>query len=167
MATNNSVNTRTNPLFKAVLTTTSSNVTGAGTTYYFGTGGAGVVSIVADRNSNVAVALGNVVFTAPVTGIYYMLMTIELNGITALMTHADLAFEVNGSTYVWGASANAANMANALGDYIVNANGILTLTAGDTVRFFITIRNGALDTCSIRGNSTTVDQSYVSGYLIG
>lgn len=155
------------PMFKVVLTTTSANVTGNAATYYFGTGGGGVTSVVVDRNSNITSPSGNVTFTAPVAGLYYMLMNIQMDDLTAAMTTLDLAFEINGSSYVWGYDVNAASMRNGVDDFILAAPGILNLNAGDAVQFYINVRNGAGNTVSVRGSASTIDQSYVAGYLIG
>lgn len=154
-ASGNWLNT-TRCAFLAFLGTTDSNVTGDGTVFTIGSGNA--LTKVFDQGTNLNT---NGTFTAPVTGKYFLSVTILVTGGT-LISGADLKIVTTARQYRAICSNGPTPAAtNVTGNNVTIAD----MTAGDTATFTInTTDSGGKQDDVIGGASPYL--TWISGYLI-
>lgn len=145
--------------FLAYLGSTVSDVTGAGTTWQLGTTTA--LTEVFDRNNDFNT---NGTFTAPVTGLYHLMMTMEVNGFSALMTTGNATIITTARSYQGGHVNPFAAVATS-GSYDFGFTVLVDMTAGDTATFHITISGGAGDTADVVGSGSPYS-TFVCGWLV-
>lgn len=147
------------PAFLAKRNSTLSNVTGDNTNY------APIIfdSEIYDLNGDYNNSTGY--FTAPVSGIYMFMAGLYVTGLTSSHTRGTVyiaatprQFYVNDMNY-----AAAMDSSNGL---ITSGCGILQLSATNTVRVGLLVRNGT-KVVDIYGDATADCFSYFCGYLIG
>jgi hypothetical protein len=151
----------TQPSFFAYLLSSSVNVTGAGTGYFLGTAGGGVVTILKDQASNITIVGGAITFTAPVTGIYMFSGAMNCSGITAAMTTGNCQFNVNsGGNVIATMLMNPSFVRDVNNDMVFSGTIIIPLTTTNTVSFQLSIANGVSD-------AVTVNASLINSYFAG
>ena len=125
------------PAFLATISSTIPNVTGDSTTYTLI-----FDHVVFDRQSNYNNATG--IFTAPVTGVYFITSNINFTGLGAANGSGIAIININNGTLnINGNTGNPFNQANASGQLNWLAVTQINLTAGDTVKITTTIGGGA------------------------
>jgi hypothetical protein len=139
------------PAFLAYLSSSVSNVTGAGS--------AATISFdteVFDQASNFA----SNTFTAPVAGKYWLSAQVRFSGLTTAMTSLILRIITSNRTYQTSRINSSTNQTADTLDISVLAE----MGAGDTAYVVLTISNGAGDVVDIIGNATFLG-TYFGGHL--
>ena len=141
--------------FVATLSSASTNATGGGVPYTFGSGGNVTVT---DYNSNIG--SGTAVFTAPVTGVYQLSAVVNLTNLSVSNTSVVIQFQLSTPGTVLLLTINPAVAIQVGGELELNGSIGVPLTAGTTVSLQIIVGGGA--------QTVTVDLgSTFSGFLIG
>lgn len=135
-----------------------SNVTGDGTAYQLICD-----NIIFNNGSNYNNTTG--VFTAPVTGKYLFILSVELNGVTAAFTNAFLLIVTTARNYL-GYNINPSVLAAPNTQPSMEMTAIADMTAGDTMHGTVTV-NGGTKVVGIVGNTSTDVRTFIQGYLIG
>jgi len=101
-------------------------------------------------------------YTAPASGKYMFYTQVRVDNLTAAMDQGFIVFQVNGATFTNNDFKNpyAAGYTGGLNSF--QGTIIADLAAGDTVKIFLIINNGAGDTADILA---TVD-TYFCGQLL-
>ena len=141
--------------FVATLSSASTNATGNGATYTFGSGGNVTVT---DYNSNIGA--GTAVFTAPVTGVYQLSAVVNLTGLDATNTSVVIQFNLSTPGTVLLLTINPSITIQVGGELALNGNTRVPLTAGTVVSLQIIV-GGVAQTVTVDLGST------FSGFLIG
>ncbi len=147
-----SSNIATNTAQPAFLTETalsSSNVTGDGTTYQvlFPTA-------IFDQNANIGATS---IFTAPVTGVYFLNAEVLLSGIDA--AHDTLTLSIVTTLNTFSYICNPYKLSSSTGELSVKLRTLANMTATNTAYVTIAVSGGT----KVIGNSATY--SLFSGYL--
>lgn len=132
---------------------TTSNVTGAGTTYYVvGTSTNFIKQC--DQNNDFSVTTGK--FTAPFKGVYEIYCNLYVSSLTSLMTSAEYyIYRLGSSTLqICPIKINPYAGLRNTNDGTVNWNSLIKLEASDTIQFGLKISNGAGNTVDINVPST-------------
>lgn len=153
------VNFPLTPFLSAYLSTTSAGVTGTGTS-------ADVkcdTILTQQGGSNYNVSTG--VYTIPVTGWYYIGGAVGIGSLTAAMTQGLVQFTLTGISYQgpiwnWGAMRDSSN------NLVASYGQCFRLSATNTAKITVIIRNGASDAATILGSGVT-PSTYLSIGLIG
>lgn len=152
-ATSGEINYPLQPAFFAYQASVQSDVTGNGTAYTLGT--TTDLTEVFDQNGDFDPTSG--VFTAPVTGRYFLYTTIQMNGITSAMTLGQC--QISTSNRLWLASylnCAAARTVSTLPDYYgFFCTAYADMDAADTATAIIQINGGAGNTADVVGGSNT------------
>ena len=135
--------------------TDRTNVTGDGTTYTMV-----FDSSRYDRNSNLS---SSTTFTAPETGIYLVSGSIRLAGVTSSHTTGVIQFTGSTSAKTISSTFNPYTLDDANGTTFAVLNGLIALTAADTLTLDITISGGSL----VVDSTGRRDSSFMSFYLAG
>lgn len=146
------------PAFFAFLSATDANVTGAGTSFNFGSGNALTVT---QQGTSMAT---NGTFTAPVTGWYLFTTSIVFDQVGAANNSCNVIFFVNGASVFFGTGLNPGVIRDTSNALIQGCSNIIRLTAGDTVVVRVAMFGGAGDTVDIRGGGSNT--STFSGALL-
>jgi hypothetical protein len=156
MATQNAIN-RKEPatIFQAYYSATTGVVTGDGTVFTLD-----FDSTQCDTDSNVSGG----VFTVPKNGTYMLGMNLRLAGLTAAHTSCLLQIGKAG-LYLDSSLINIGQLITAAGEYSASMNGILTLSAGDTITSIVTV-SGSNKTVTVVSNGSGQPDSWFYGYLI-
>ena len=151
------------PCFLGYVETTINNVTGNNTEYRLGDTdvGAALTEVVDQSGDFVPGASGGAVFTAPVTGNYFLSGAIATNNYSSAINSYCLMITSNG-TYQFYATG---------GSNVINSNNLMELGAGvvadmdamDTAKMLILVNGEGADTIDITQNNRN---SYFSGSLI-
>lgn len=133
------------PSFNAFISAPQANVTGAGASYVMVAD-----STVFTRGSGYNTGTG--IYTVQTTGIYYIVVSFKLDGITAAMTNGNVGILINGSpaNYEINNPGAVRDPVNNRCTYQFPFN--LSLTAGQTVQPQITINAGAGNTVTATAN---------------
>jgi hypothetical protein len=156
------------PAFFAYLETGDNNVTGQFGVYELGNTGNNLVEYF-DRGSNLDHTTG--VFTAPVTGQYFLHALIRASDIASGMTTGRI--DIRTKTGASFREIYSSDQQNAYAMRETNSNSLsfqvqtlMDLDAADTAYVYFLVQNGAGDTVDIVGNpSTVVPVTLFSGYL--
>ncbi len=125
------------------LGTGDSSVTGNGGSYTFGTTGNALTKVF-DQGSN-CTTLG--VFTAPVTGRYFLCFRLIITGITAAMTASQCYLNTTAANYdIYTAPGLIKTAGNIIS---ISNSGFFSMTAADTATVTLSISNGASNAASI------------------
>lgn len=146
------------PSFLAYLGTTVTNATGAGTSWQLGTTTA--LTEVFDRNADFNT---NGTFTAPVTGLYQLNVTIRVTDLTSAMTQGYVQITTTARSYQGGFCNPYAGSAGTA--YSFSYSVLADMSATNTATFNVVISNGAGDTADIVGSASPY-ATFVSGYLV-
>lgn len=142
----------TAPAFLSYLAATVTNKTGNGTTYTIGTD---ALTEVFDRGTNATTAG---VFTAPVTGLYWLKSQVTLTGATIATTFViSIVATSRTATYTFIKAAGSQ-------DETVSIDSLFDMTATDTATTTITVSGEAADTVDILGAASL--QTFFTGYLV-
>jgi hypothetical protein len=157
-----------NPKFDAFLSVGASNVTGAGTTWTFGTTGGATVSIAYDTSSSLSTIGADTVFTCPITGEYLFNIVLRFNNVTAAMTVLSTGIFVNAGPVVFYGDVINIGAVRAAGDVYVSCYSVKQLfAAGTQIRVVATVANGAGNTLDIGGGTLgSTFESHFSGCLL-
>lgn len=149
----NLVNT-SRPAFLAYLPSNDSSVTGNGATYTLGTNVA--LTKVFDQANNLTTAG---VFTAPVSGRYFLSFTAYFTNVTAVMRFVIIKIVTtsNGGQYVDSFVLNTDDKSRTV-------SGLFNMAASDTATFTVNISGGVGNTASLQSGSNPM-LTYISGYL--
>ncbi len=142
----------TNPAFLSYLAVTATNKTGTGTAYTLGTD---ALTEVFDRGSNATTAG---VFTAPVTGLYWLKSQITLTGCTIATTFV-ISIVATSRTAIYTFIKAAGSQ-----DESVSVDSLFDMSATNTAHVTISVTGEAGDTVDIVGAASL--QSYFTGYLV-
>lgn len=145
------------PAFFAYLSANANNVTGDATQYQpkFDT-------VRFDQSANYDNING--VFTAPVTGKYYLATSLNITNINAGHTSFLIGITVNGINYRI-MEDNASHDASGSGSAGFTGSFIIDMVAGQTANCTLEVQGGT-KTISLRGISGAVQLSYFSGFLV-
>jgi hypothetical protein len=141
MVTNNSINLQINgknpytPAFQAYIAANQSNVTGDGTTYHIP-----FDSLTFDQTSNFTTG-SSAVFTAPVTGYYYLAYTVAVSGLTVSMTDFLLQIVTTANTNQQVVRLSPFTIYNSSAT-IFTGSRLCNMSAGDTAYLVLTISGG-------------------------
>lgn len=140
------------PSFLGISTGGDSNVTGDNTVFVFGSGTA--LTEVFDRSASFTTAG---IFTAPVTGLYYLFSYIQYTNVGAAHITGDTTIGTTARAYTLCAF-NPFNCFNTAGGVGFSGSVLANMTAGDT----------AFVACRVGGGAKTVgiNNSYFGGYLV-
>lgn len=142
----------TAPAFLSYLAGTVTNKTGAGTAYTIGTD---ALTEVFDRGSNASTAG---VFTAPVTGLYWLKGQVTCTGATIATTFViSIVATSRTAIYTFIKAAGAQ-------DETVAIDSLFDMTATDTAHVNIAVTGEGGDTVDIVGAASL--QTYFTGYLV-
>ena len=86
---------------------------------------------------------GNMTFTAPNTGVYYIHCDLACQGITSGMNQGEISIFVNGAQTYSDFNGNIGAVMNSGGGFILSVNQPALLTAGDLVTIHLRIFSGA------------------------
>lgn len=146
------------PCFQAWLSSTASNVTGAG----------GVYQIAFDQEnfdvgSNFTTG-ASAHFTAPVTGKYFFSGTVLIQPQTIALPTITLSLIATGLTLDFRSD----NIATTSGQNLPRTfSGLISMTAGDTCKVVLVIGGGVGDTSGVFGfNNAAYFFTYFSGFLV-
>lgn len=142
----------TAPAFLSYLAATATNKTGAGTAYTLGTD---ALTEVFDRGSNATTAG---VFTAPVTGLYFLKSQITLTGCTIATTFV-ISIVATSRTAIYTFIKAAGSQ-----DESVSVDSLFDMSSTDTAHVTIAVTGEGGDTVDILGGATLL--SYFTGYLV-
>lgn len=142
----------TSPAFLSYLGATVNNKTGAGTAYTLGTD---ALTEVFDRGSNASTAG---VFTAPVTGLYWLKSQVTLTGCTIATTFV-ISIVATSRTAIYTFIKAAGSQ-----DESVSVDSLFDMTATDTAHVTIAVTGEGGDTVDILGAASL--QTYFTGYLV-
>ena len=146
------------PSFLAYLGSSVTNATGAGTSWQLGTTTA--LTEVFDRNADFNT---NGTFTAPVTGLYQLNVTIRVGDLGGAMTQGYVQITTTARSYQGGfCNPYACSAGNA---YSFSYSVLADMAATNTATFNVVISNGAGDTADIVGSASPY-ATFVSGYLV-
>jgi hypothetical protein len=150
------------PAFLAYQGTTDANETGDGTTYTLGDTDVGTTLTEAfDQNGDFTPgASGGAVFTAPVTGKYFMSFQVDYLGVDGNVHGTEIVSSNNTFRLMQMDPATTDNG----GNFSPIGSLILDMDASDTVQFTCLI-SGGTKISDIRG-TTTSQRTFVSGALI-
>lgn len=148
------------PAFLSYLGTQDSNVTGNGTIYTLGSGNA--LTEVFDQGNNFTTAG---VFTAPVTGRYFINASVRMGGLTAAMTYGYSTITSSNRTYIFNECNLGAIRTASVGNDIVDlhASAFIDMDAADSAYISVSIHSGAGDTADVIVNQAW---THVAGYLV-
>ncbi len=164
MGTQNAINTTVSaegiatntkqPVFQAYISTSPSNVTGDGTTYHIA-----FDTLTFDQNSNFTTG-SSAVFTAPVTGKYYLAYTVAVSGLTVSMTDflIQIVKTANNNQQMVRLSPYSINDTNA---DIFSGSRLCNMSAGDTAFLALTV-SGGTKSVTVQGQN---DMTVFSGFL--
>ena len=157
VATSGEINYPLQPAFLAFLGTTDSNVTGDGDFWLLGQGNA--LTEVFDQNGDFATSG---LFTAPVTGRYFMGGTVYVGGLTSAMTTGYMQISASNrafdSFYVNSFAAGTAG-----NQIMMNLSCFVDMDAADTVGCYVRIQSGT-QVADVIG-AANCDTSFF-GYLV-
>jgi hypothetical protein len=170
MVNNNCVNTNfntsttgqpllqpTQPAFCVNLVTTTTNVTGDGTTYTIPYDG-----VIKDQTSSYNAITG--VYTAPITGKYWFYAAI--NGIIGVTNPTSSIFKiVTTSITTQIGTNNPVNLSTGAASFTQAGGCIVSMTAGDTASCTIQMSGGTKNSYP-EGAVSTTPVTYFGGYLI-
>jgi hypothetical protein len=146
------VNLPGQPAFLVRLNTTSSNVTGAGT----------LIQVPFDTEVfDIGGNFASNVFTAPITGIYYLSTEIIMGGITASLNRRDLQIVASNRTYymqMFGSN-------HGVGYVPMSVSGLVDMDAGDTAQIKLLMAGESSDVCDVTGDGALLTTSF-SGILV-
>lgn len=143
------------PAFLAYLASPDNNVTGDGTTYTLG--GTTALTEVYDQGSDF-VTTG--VFTAPVTGRYYLMSAMRVSGTTGAMTTGDLRIVTSNRTYF--TNTNPGIVLDVGNNVAMKLEALADMDLGDTATTTLRFANGT-KVADVDGQAILV--SYFCGHL--
>ena len=146
------------PAFLAYLAASVPNATGAGTAYILGTD---ALTEIYDQGGNFNT---NGTFTAPITGIYNLYFTFELQSVTAAMSSSDCRLMTSNRDYEIK-SLNPGVVKDSGGVFGLEGCAQADMDAADTCTYSIKISGGAGNTAAISGSAILL--TFVSGWLLG
>lgn len=154
-------------LFKAHLTTTASNVTGAGAGYTLATGiGGGVLTSDYDIGSDFNTATGE--FTAPIAGKYFFRSRFLLGDLGAANTNASLSINLAPGTtqQIQGDFLNAAAIRDVNNNLNLDVFGTLDMSAGNQVTARVNVAFGGANTIDVVSTGASVYGSFFEGWYL-
>ena len=151
------------PAFSGYLNAAASNVTGDGTSAYLGDSdiSAGLTEITDQNADFVPSASGGAVFTAPVTGQYYITMSTGNDGLTSGMTALSNRIDSSNRGYR-GTEGDAFSIGNSSNALTMGYGVLVDMDAADTVKAFNVISNGT----KVAG-FTAPQGGYIKTYFMG
>lgn len=148
--------------FRAYVNVGIANVTGDGTIYQ-------IIPNATQFNVGGGFNAGTGEFTAPSSGKYLLTLNTFLQAVNnALFTQGHTFIQINGAINTNPALFyNPFSAGSASGDFLTSASDIVQLTAGDVIRYFVTVSGGP-KTVIIAGQNPAVGwTTTVGGALIG
>lgn len=145
------------PAFFGYLPSDDNNVTGDGATYTLGSGTA--LTEIFDQNGDFTTAG---VFTAPVTGRYFLNAALRPEPPTSAMTSGLVGLVTSNRT--WGHRWHPFNISTATGNATWPITALADMDSADTCTVTLQIINGASDTVDINGDGAAI--TYFTGYLV-
>ena len=132
------------PCVLAYPSSNAENATGNGTNYTIA-----LATEVYDQGGN----FSSPTFTAPVSGRYFATVRVNLGGLTAAMTRADLTIVTSNRTY-GGQETNPGAIRDPNNSASIMLSAVCDMDASDTLSTAIKISNGSGDSVTVHGTST-------------